>query len=266
MEESEAQKKMEAQQTVFNIPEVVEILISFLDPASILHLAQSHAIKKETLKRSLSSKGWNTRIKQSSREEWSMELNTENARNLLKIFKLAELQEHLHDLSSFLLNVICENSRCYWSRPCHGPVSIICPCNSSPHRISPATFHLLEEVEAALPSGTTRLIVEEWDEAEAEEDSSDEGDTKEAESDEGDSNEEEEGEHGEEIKTPVWQNPITSFFKVINFILLPSRSSSLFGLLKAQNAQRNPNVWPPKAGAEEEEEQKLAGSLSFPLM
>ena len=58
MEESEAQKKVEAQQKVFNIPEVVEILISFLDPASILHLAQSEVIKKETLKRSISSKAW----------------------------------------------------------------------------------------------------------------------------------------------------------------------------------------------------------------
>ena len=53
MEESEARQK------VFNIPEVVEILISFHDPVSILHLVQSPMmVNKETLQKSLSSKAW----------------------------------------------------------------------------------------------------------------------------------------------------------------------------------------------------------------
>ena len=70
---------------------------------------------------------------------------------LLKICKLVELQEPLQNLSSFLWNLICK------SRPNYNMeemVTMICPCNTLP-----ATFHLLEEVEAALPLGTTRLIV-----------------------------------------------------------------------------------------------------------
>ena len=148
MEESEAQHK------VFNLPELVERVISFLDPEAALHLVQSQVTNKEILQKSLSSKAWNTsvtRMKQSLSVE-DGGLQTEDALNLVKIFKLADLQEHLQDFSSFLLNLICKSSP-----DKSGWVEMICPCNPNPHTISLAAFHLLEEVEGVL--GRTQMSV-----------------------------------------------------------------------------------------------------------
>ena len=148
MEESEAQHK------VFNLPELVEKVISFLDPEAALHLVQSQVTNKEILQKSLSSQAWNMRVTR-NKQSLSVEdggLQTEDALNLVKIFKLADLQEHLQDFSSFLLNLICKSSP-----DMSGWVIMICPCNPDPHTISLAAFHLLEEVEGVL--GRTQMSV-----------------------------------------------------------------------------------------------------------
>ena len=51
MEQSEARQKF------LNFPELIKRLISSLDIESTLHLAQSQVVEKETLQKSLSSKG-----------------------------------------------------------------------------------------------------------------------------------------------------------------------------------------------------------------
>ena len=53
MEKSEAEKKMEAQQKVFNIPVVVEILISFLAPGTVSHDGEQGNPVEEPLFQSL---------------------------------------------------------------------------------------------------------------------------------------------------------------------------------------------------------------------
>ena len=55
-------EQSEAEQMFWKIPEVVERLFSWLDPASALCLVQCHVMDKETLQKSLSSQAWNKLI------------------------------------------------------------------------------------------------------------------------------------------------------------------------------------------------------------
>ena len=51
-------EEKKAGQKFLNIPEVVEKLISSLDPSSTLHLAQSEVLSKDVFQKSLTFKVW----------------------------------------------------------------------------------------------------------------------------------------------------------------------------------------------------------------
>ena len=70
-------EEIQADQKLWNIPEVVERLFSLLDPASALCLVQSRLLSKDILQKSLSSKAWREIIKRISRDENDMISETE---------------------------------------------------------------------------------------------------------------------------------------------------------------------------------------------
>ena len=115
----------------WNAPEMVERLFLFLDPSSVLHLAQAKVMKKQSFKDSFSSKVWRNLIKQSPWDGiWAYELNEEEregVRTLVAILKLKQPE----DPSSFLLPLldrICQrikaSERSWWA----GEVEMKCPC------------------------------------------------------------------------------------------------------------------------------------------
>ena len=143
---------MDATKKFWTLPELGERLVSFMDPLSVLHLAQSTVMDKETLKKSLTSKAWGKLIRRSSLQvvsrRWDDELDMEireDLKVLVKILHFMKLGEIIPLLRP-LLDLICESSP-EWSSS--ESVQMICPCRPEPHSISPEGFLLLEQVEAA---------------------------------------------------------------------------------------------------------------------
>ena len=68
----------------WNLPELVERLVSFLNPRSTLCLLQSNVLDKETLQESFSSKAWTQLIRRSPRSEDEL-LEEEGAEDLAEI-------------------------------------------------------------------------------------------------------------------------------------------------------------------------------------
>ena len=138
----------EAKDKFMNIPELIERLISFLDPLSALSLLQSKVIDKKILQKSLSCEAWKKLIRRSSYDGEGL-LQAEDVKDLVKILKLLEHE----DPGTFLLpllHLICESRP---SKPFLSWVQVICPNHGEPHTVTPDAFLLLEEVEAAF--GTT---------------------------------------------------------------------------------------------------------------
>ena len=147
-----------AEQKFWNSPELMEKLLSMLDPLSILRLVQFCLVKREILQKSLSFKAWLELIKHSSygEEDW---LKMEDVKDLVKILKLMKLEEPSAYLLP-LLDLNCERSP-------RDEVHMICPCGPEPHLISTDAFMLLEEIEGAFR--TTEQSVASWRNADLEE-------------------------------------------------------------------------------------------------
>ena len=143
---------MYATKKFWTIPVVLERLVLFLDPASLLHLAQSNVMDKEILQNSLTSKAWSKLVRHSSlslklefEEIGEFEEKQEDVKIFVKILHFMK-REELSPFLMALLDLICE------SHPGNS-VEIICPCRPEPHSISRDAFLLLEQVEGAF--GTT---------------------------------------------------------------------------------------------------------------
>ena len=148
-------EQSEAERMFWKIPEVVERLYSWLDPASALRLIQSHVMDKETLQKSLSPKAWNKLIRRSSRDENRL-LQKEDVKDLVKILKLMELKEP-STLLLPLLDLACVLPPLFST----DYVKMVCPKHQEGpdhHFIAIDAFLLLEEVEGAF--GTTEQIFE----------------------------------------------------------------------------------------------------------
>ena len=146
----------------WTLPELGERLFSFLDPLSMLHLAQSNVMDKKILQKSLTSKAWRELIRRSSLQGLSFQAlehpavrferekeAREDLEVLIKILHFMKLEELSPRLVP-LLDLICELSSEVSSYAC---VEMICPCRPDPHSILPEGFLLLEKVEGAF--GTT---------------------------------------------------------------------------------------------------------------
>ena len=142
----------EAKEKFRNIPELIETLISFLDPASALHLLKSKVIDKKILQKSLSFEAWKKLVRRSSYGGEGL-LQSEDVKDLVKILKLLKLEEP----STFLLPLldsICESRP---SKPYFNFVQVICPNHQEPHSVTLEAFLLIEEVEVAF--GTTEQSI-----------------------------------------------------------------------------------------------------------
>ena len=137
-------EQLDSVQMFWKLPELVEKLVSFLDPRSTLHLLQSHVMDKKSLQDSFSTKAWTQLIKGSQRDEDGL-IEKQDVKDLVKILKLLQLEEP----STFLLHLldlICESS------PDQGHIVMSCPSHTEPHIISAEAFLLLEEVEGVFGS------------------------------------------------------------------------------------------------------------------
>ena len=143
MEQSKAEHKF------LNLPELIERLISSLDPLSALRLLESHVIDKDILQKSLSGKAWNKLIRSSSYGEEAL-LEVEDVK-ILKLMKVEEPNKFLLTV----LDLICESGP---SQPYSSGVEVICPNHPEPHLVTPDAFLLLEEVEGAF--GTAEQSIE----------------------------------------------------------------------------------------------------------
>ena len=136
---------MEAKSKFWKTPELVEKLVSLLDPVSTLGLVQSEVLDKKILQKSLSLSAWNQIIRRSSSYGGGPHreglLEKEDVKDAVKILKLMKLEDPSMYLLP-LLDVICQFLP-------GKVVEVICPCHSNPHSISSDAFLLLEEVESA---------------------------------------------------------------------------------------------------------------------
>ena len=141
-------EQFDAKQKVFKLPELVETLVSLLDPQSALRLMQSRVVDKETRKKSLSSEAWNKLIRRSLRDG-SGQLQEEEVKNLVNILKLVEVDE-LRTFLLPLLDLICQSGFVPELDQHDNEIHLICPSHpAAPHVVSHGDFLLLELVEAA---------------------------------------------------------------------------------------------------------------------
>ena len=149
----------EAMEKFWETPELVEMLLPFLDAKTILKLAQSHLLNIQILQGSLV---WNKLIRRTVPSDQNLlELPWLQREGpvLTRKFKLAPLIQILKMMKDQkpseldLLNLICER---YPSRPSE-VVTLSCSSNQT-KLVSPLGFLLLEEVEGAL--GSTEQWIE----------------------------------------------------------------------------------------------------------
>ena len=156
-----------------NIPEVVEKLISSLDPSSTLHLAQSEVLSKDVFQKSLTFKVWkelvehayNSALEDDDIDNWiddgdSEVMARQDVMDLVEILKLMELEDPSAHLIPLLHLVSEVSSVTRFYNFVYNPVEIICPCRPEPHVVHAKDVVLLEEVEGALckASGQSRKV------------------------------------------------------------------------------------------------------------
>ena len=116
----------------WNIPEVVEKLISLLDPASTWGLVQSGLLSKEILQKSLTSKAWHKIIKPISYDEYGV-MEIEEVKYHVEILKMMELEEP-STLLLPLLHLVCND---YDTR--FDAVRLNCTCCPEPSQVPQPT-------------------------------------------------------------------------------------------------------------------------------
>ena len=94
-------EKMDAAAKVLCCPDILENILTFLDPLSIKRLTQSGVVDKKILKKSLSSKIWAGLIKRSSYGGGGV-LVLDDVKDLVAILKFLKLEEP----GSFLLPLL----------------------------------------------------------------------------------------------------------------------------------------------------------------
>ena len=140
---------MEAEKIFWRTPELVEILISFLDPASILALAKTSSLIREVLQRGLN---WSRLIKRTCPEQLIIlqqpfEQGLATAEKALEpIIEILQVLDKSESHLLQLLDIICE--RFPSNNTSAGPdqVKMACPCHEV-HEVSTLGFLLLEMVE-----------------------------------------------------------------------------------------------------------------------
>ena len=136
----------ESRQKLLNTPELVERILLFLDPSSILQLAESELVKEVILRKGLSLLVWSGLVKQFGDE----------VKELVEILKILNPKDPKSFLLPLLHSICKEYEYEYAWRP---EVEMRCPCQEDPHRISAGGFLILEEhVEGVFGTAVQSLI------------------------------------------------------------------------------------------------------------
>ena len=139
---------MNAAKKFLTLPEMGEIMVSLLDPRSVLSFVQSGVMEKVILLKSFTAKAWGNLIKRASDREEGL-VDEEAVMVLSQLIQELKPDEPGHLLNP-LLHLICETYPI-------GPVKIIYSCRPDPHimEIPKRTFLLLEHVENSLGVNST---------------------------------------------------------------------------------------------------------------
>ena len=154
-----------AERSFWNTPELIEQLLTFLDPESTGRLAQSHALTLNILHGTVA---WRKLIRRSCFEgdldsESSCAKLANRLRYLVKILEMTEDPKPV--LLPLLLHLICEklsSPSCIHDDPlscnCNDTVKLDCGHHPDGHFVTPALFCLLEMIEAEF--GTVKQNIE----------------------------------------------------------------------------------------------------------
>ena len=165
----EAGNQSEAERKFWKTPELLETLFSWIDLESTLNLAR--VMDKEDLQSGITSKVWNKLIRNNcpvdkrgrlfgsfpqDRDSYQdLQEAQEAVKNLATILKLMGQPK---DLLLDLLDLICERlPPLVGCALATSQLQIVCPRHPEPHKVSPAGFLLLEQVESVLKTTEQRI-------------------------------------------------------------------------------------------------------------
>ena len=144
--------KDDAERTFWQVPELIEYMLPFLDGESLLNLAKVHPLTTKVLKNKskMRSKMWKGLVSQIHEPWWTEERDLQVLKDLLQLMGAPET------LLLELLHMICEkypseeDEPYWWDR--REEIVVSCPCNMSHHSVAPLGFRILESVEGAVRS------------------------------------------------------------------------------------------------------------------
>ena len=148
----------EAAKIFWRTPELVEKLLPFLDLDSTLHLAQTHGLTRELLKKSFV---WNKLIRRSCPSHDGKDFHDftpshdEKMSTVLRLVAILKLVKTPKVLVMDLLELICARFERIRN---DGEVLVSCSSHPGHHQISWACFLLLEEIESAFGKTLQRLV------------------------------------------------------------------------------------------------------------
>ena len=131
----------EAEKKFWQMPELVEQLLPFLDPGSVSRLAELHPLTVEILE---GAPAWRKLMLRSRLEEPDV---------VEQITKILQRMENPKPLQLDLLECICQKK---FGRGLP-KIRVSCPCNPSGHLVSKEGFLLLEAVEGAFASADQQI-------------------------------------------------------------------------------------------------------------
>ena len=137
-------EKMDAVVMFLGCSELIETLLTMLDPLSIKRLTQSGVVEKKVLKKSLSSEVWAGLIKRSSYGGGGVPA-MDDVKDLVAILKFLKLQ----DPGSFLLPLLHHICKSFPAERFADGVTLNHPGHTEPCKVSLLGFLLLEEAESS---------------------------------------------------------------------------------------------------------------------
>ena len=152
LQEKMSSSKGNAERNFWQVPELIEYMLPFLDGESILNLSKAHSLTNMVLKNmSMSrSKMWEGLVNQIHEPWWTEERDLQVLNDILQTMGAPEalLLEFLHAICRKFASQ--EDPGSIWER--REEVVVSCPCDISRHSVAPMGFRVLESVEGAMSS------------------------------------------------------------------------------------------------------------------